>query len=98
MILNNYNDYTKNKKRIRHEDESIFESIIEILDYPLHWLRKLTIPPVEEEHYDHFYLIIWPFLGILFLVLNFYPSKYEFYFYSIPVAFIISFIFFNFSN
>jgi len=35
-----------------------------IIEFPFEWMRKLTIPPCEEEEYDNRLVIIWPLLGI----------------------------------
>jgi len=39
--------------------------IIEIVDFPFKWIRKVTIPPCEKEDYDNILVVIWPFFGLL---------------------------------
>ena len=31
---------------------------------PFYWLRKITMPPCEEEDYNHYLTIIWPIFGV----------------------------------
>lgn len=57
--------------------------VIDTIDFPFLWMRKLTIPPSNEEDYEHNYLIIWPILGIPFIVFNLF-SNYWAYLYSLP--------------
>ena len=64
------------------EDNLLFK-IFEAIDYPFLWLRKLSIPPCKEDDYDHRYTIVWPILGITFLIFNFYNNKWV-YLLSIP--------------
>lgn len=90
--------FIKHKKAIREEESGIIAHIIHVLDYPLHIIRQLTIPPVEEENYNHFYLVIWPYLGLMFLVYSFFHEHVEFYFYSIPLAFLLSYVFYKYSE
>ena len=61
-----------------------FGHFMHILDLPFEWLRKLTMPPCNEDEYDHKLTIIWPFLGLCFLVFNF--LKFKFYYYVIAIA------------
>jgi len=35
-----------------------------ILDFPFIWVRKLSVPPGEEHHYNNYQTMGWPFLGI----------------------------------
>ena len=37
-----------------------------IIEFPLDWARKVTMPPCEAENYDNILCIIWPFPGIFF--------------------------------
>jgi len=51
-------------------------------------MRKLTIPPCEEEEYDNYLVIIWPFLGIpamMFMILKTMPTV-NWLFYLIPAS------------
>jgi len=40
------------------------EKVDEVLEFPFHWIRALTIPPCEEDDFDNRLIIIWPWLGI----------------------------------
>ena len=71
-FLLDYIHFTKNKHAIRAEQHGFFGHFVEFIDIPLHWMRKLTIPPCDEEKYNHFYTVIWPFFGLTFLVYNFF--------------------------
>ena len=73
--MRNLLQYSKQKTEIRESDGVLFK-VIEVIDYPFDWLRKLTIPPCEEEHYNHKYTVLWPILGIPFIVWNFFGLKY----------------------
>lgn len=46
-------------------------SLLYILDYPLKFFMEITIPPADEESYDHKLLILWPVFGGIFLYANF---------------------------
>ncbi len=45
-----------------------------IIDYPLKFVLESTIPPPDEEHYDHKLLTLWPVFGGLFLWFSFKES------------------------
>lgn len=49
-------------------------SLLYILDYPLKFFLEITIPPSDEEHYDHKLLILWPVFGGIFLYVNFWNT------------------------
>ena len=54
----------KQEREERHEtsfkDKSISDKILFIVDFPFKWIRKLIIPPCEEEDYDNIYFIVKP--------------------------------------
>lgn len=83
----------KHKKEQREEIEhGFFFKILDVIDYPFKWLRKLTIPPLNEDEYEHKYLVIWPLLGIPFLVLNFFKGWWFLLYFSalsllLPIVF-----------
>jgi len=35
-----------------------------VFDFPNVWARRLTIPPSNEEDYDLYLVMAWPFLGV----------------------------------
>lgn len=51
------------------EEQGFVLRVLEVLDYPFEFIRRYTIPPCDEEEYNHNYAKYWPFLGILFLLL-----------------------------
>ena len=44
----------------------LFDKFMFIVEFPLDWARKVTMPPCEAENYDKILCIIWPFPGIFF--------------------------------
>ena len=46
-------------------------SLLYILDHPLKFILEITIPPSDEENYNHKLLILWPVFGGIFLYANF---------------------------
>lgn len=91
-----YHDILKHKKEARKSEEGCIIKFIDIIDFPFDWLRKLTIPPCEEDHYNHLYTILWPFLGITFILYNFITTPWPIYLYALPVSCVISFLFWKF--
>lgn len=89
-------EFNKHKKQERREIEpSFLVKILDFIDTPMIWLRKLTIPPINEDEYNHYFLIFWPILGIPFLVLNFFEN-YWFLLYSLPLMIVFIFFFYKF--
>ncbi len=50
------------------------KTLLFILDYPLRFLLNITIPPSDEEEYDHKLLTLWPVFGGFFLYYNFWED------------------------
>lgn len=46
------------------EEGSFLGKLLGYLDYVFHYIRLYTIPPGDEEEYDHKYTILWPIFGI----------------------------------
>ena len=46
-------------------------SLLYILDHPLKFILEITIPPSDEENYNHKLLILRPVFGGIFLYANF---------------------------
>jgi len=40
------------------------KKFFKIYDFPLNWIRKVTIPPCNEKEYDNYYVMGWPFFSI----------------------------------
>lgn len=59
-----YYDFLSMKHDARQEDKSFVGYLIGLIDYPFNYLRLYTIPPGDEEEYNHHYTVYWPFLGI----------------------------------
>lgn len=36
-----------------------------IIDFPFVWIRKLIIPPCDDEEYDNYLTMAWPYFGVL---------------------------------
>ena len=62
--------------------------------YPFEIMRKLTMPPCEEESYNKRYVIIWPFGGILFALWAFHVSYIYWVYLGIPAMIILSLAFY----
>jgi len=37
---------------------NLTEKFFKIYDFPLEWIRKITIPPCNEKEYDNYYVMI----------------------------------------
>ena len=60
------------KKRIQQEERlSKRKTLLFIVDFPLRFILDATIPPSDEEEYDHKLLTVWPLFGGAFLYYNF---------------------------
>jgi len=46
------------------KDPSTFDKTMNIIQFPFNWIRRLTIPPSEENDYDNYLVMLWPFFGI----------------------------------
>jgi Ca2+/Na+ antiporter len=71
-------------------DKDCSGKLFTILDFPFIWMRKLTIPPCEKDHYakNKSLVIIWPFLGIPvmgMLAKNSWPNSWGWLYY-LPIA------------
>ena len=67
MFLHLYNLVNK-RHDIRMQNRTWMGKTFDAIDWPFSWLRRLTIPPVCKEHYDHRYTVYWPFLGLPFIL------------------------------
>ena len=72
-------------------EKSLFEKIDALVEYPFTGIRKLTIPPCEEEAFQKdFYtqkwlVLIWPWFGI--------PMAYYMMFLNFDVSWLVSFVY-----
>lgn len=41
--------------------------MLDWIDLPFNYIRKATIIPAEEEHFHHYWVYVWCYLGIAFL-------------------------------
>jgi hypothetical protein len=48
------------------EDMNFLEHCLFIIEFPLDFLRRITMPPCEAEKYNKILCIVWPFPGLLF--------------------------------
>lgn len=53
------------KEKKRKAENSCMDWFNFIIELPFDWIRKLTIPPCEAAHYDKWFVIVWPYFGIL---------------------------------
>ena len=51
------------------------------------FIRKYTIPPGDEDEYDHHYTVYWPFFGGLFLLFMFFESPTYKWLLAIPLMY-----------
>ncbi len=68
------------------------DKIYWVLNLPLVWIRKVTIPPADKKDFDNYYVIGWPWLGIpvnVCLVLKSVPTTTWWVLY-IPIAMVWS--------
>ncbi len=72
------------------------EKVFFILEFPFDWIRKLTIPPCEQEKYDKNLCIAWPIGGIIFIFWGINLSMMTYLKYGAPTS-VILFIFLFFS-
>lgn len=100
-ILFSLVDAMQHRRQIRMENESEHErlsgKVLEVIDAPAKWLRKLTIPPCNEETYDRNYLFVWPFLGIPFILWAVLREPQFWWLFYLPVAVLVSALFYFFS-
>lgn len=55
-----------NRHDIRMKARTWVGKTFDALDWPLSWVRTLTIPPINKEHYNHRLTIYWPLFGVPF--------------------------------
>lgn len=95
MLFTHVYNYMQHKKLIRKEDESMLGKCIDVIDYPSHIVRRLTLPPANFEEYNHWNAIIWPYFGILFLTWAFNVPVSKLWFLLIPISFVLSIFFYK---
>jgi len=71
LIAKSFLVRSKVKEELHQEHEnmpfgkmSLEEKLFFILDFPFVWIRKISVPPGEEHHYNNWQTVGWPFLGI----------------------------------
>ena len=96
-IFNHTLNNLKHKAMVRKEDKGLVSKFFDAVEVPLHYIRILTIPPVEAEHYDHKKTIMWPVFGIVFMVWAVYFNPTFNWLFIIPIstALIFTFIIFR---
>jgi Ca2+/Na+ antiporter len=47
---------------------SYFDRLLFLIESPLDWLRRITLPPCEPEKYEKILIITWPFPGLIFTI------------------------------
>ena len=83
------------RKRSPQSNElSVLWKIDFIILFPFEVLRKLTMPPCEEDRYNKRYVIIWPFGGLLFALWSFHVEYIYWLYLGLPLMIIISLAFY----
>ena len=86
-------NYMKYKAKIREEEKGYVEQFMDILDYPFTYVRMLTVPQVHAEEYNHKKTVLWPVLGVIFMVWAIFILPQFEWIYTIPVSTGLIFIF-----
>ena len=73
---------------------SILGKIDFIILFPFEVIRKLTMPPCEEDQYNKRYVIIWPFGGLLFALWSFHVGYIYWLYVGVPLMIILSLAFY----
>lgn len=81
------------KEELREETEGIFGKIIDVIDTPFYYIRLLTIPPSNEDEYEHKYTKYWAFFGVLFLGYYLGADKLMYYILLLVSSLILYYIF-----
>lgn len=53
------------------EDNSLFGKIMRIYEYPLNFIRDITMPPFDDERWNVYMAAVTPFFGLLFIIWQF---------------------------
>jgi len=79
-------------KSMTFHEKSIQEKILFALDLPFDYLRKITMPPCEEEHWSHMWGVIWPVPGFFFIIFTIFltPNWYWLLMYQLLLHFLDS--------
>lgn len=82
------------EKELTWAEMSNFGKFIFIIDFPLDWVRKITMPPSEVDKFSKILCFIWPFPGIftIFWILD--AINIYLVYIGLPLALIISCFFF----
>lgn len=96
LLFNHLHNYMQHKKMLREENESVVGKFVDWLDMPFSIVRMLTIPPVNTEEYNHYYVTIWPFCGFMFLAWSLHFPVHEIWYFIIPVSALISLALYKF--
>lgn len=81
------------KMKSKKEKESQIGLFIEILNKPLNTLVTLTVPPGDEEEYNHNHTMAWPIFGYIFLMYNFFGEPCKKWLYFLPLFVALQIIF-----
>lgn len=76
-------------------ERSFLEKVNYIIDFPFEYLRKLTIPPCDDEKFSKTWFVLWPFPGLLLLAWIFTKSPSLLWIYVIvPLGIILMIVFY----
>lgn len=75
--VDSYDNFLKEKSYVKENINPFpkMQKISRVVFFPSYLLRKLTILSCDPNYYNHLWTITWPFLGILFLLMNIYPPE-----------------------
>ena len=69
------------------KDMGWYDRFFVIIDFPFVWIRKLTIPPCEEDEFDNWLVMLWPYVGIpvaAMIILKKFPTTSGWLLYLVP--------------
>jgi len=71
---------------------TIVQKMFFIIDVPFMVLRKITMPPAEEDKYNKHLTTIWPIPGFTFFAYGFGFLNMNFLYIGIPIAVVLTII------
>lgn len=75
--VDSYDNFLKEKYYVKENINPfpVTQRVFRVVFFPSFLIRKLTILPCDPNYYNHLWTIAWPFLGILFLLVNIYKPE-----------------------
>ena len=75
-------------------DKGYFDRLVFIVEFPLVWLKQITMPPCDITNYDRILFMVWPFPGLFFTIWVFNMFNMENVWKVSGIAFVLSNIFY----